>query len=207
LHAAGDALSASLGDGEFLFLSRLLQVDPAAGFIVIACSDVKQANSALLAARSVTFGCNHEGTHYEFLAAEPRETQYRGVPAFQLAFPATMLALQRRLSARIPVPPKVPLQCEIRLGALSFDAKVIDISASGLGAVVYDPAIRLEVGMRLRTRIEHPRHAPVQAEMEVRHVSRVTSSAGQVSRAGCLFLGAPADIEDLIQLFITELGA
>lgn len=207
IHAAGDVVSATLKGGELLFLSRLLQVDAAGALIVLACSEVKEANSALLAAPAVAFACNHEGAHYEFVAGDPREAQYRGVPALQLGFPAALLAVQRRSTPRIRVPPKVPLGCEIRAGALSFDAKVIDISLSGLGAIVFDLAIRLEAGMRLAARIEHPERPAVEVDLEVRHVSRVASSeGGYVSRAGCRFVGTPKDIEDLIRLFVTELG-
>lgn len=208
MHGAGELVTASVSGGEQLFLSRLLRVDAAAGVIVLACSDIKQANSALLAAHAVALACNHEGTHYEFVAARPRETQYRGVLAFELDFPPALVVLQRRAAPRIAVPPKVPLRCELRAGVLSFDAQVIDISLKGMGAVIYDPAIQLERGMRLEARIVHPSRAPVDADVEVRHVSRVQSSDGaEISRAGCRFVGAPQDIEDLIRVFVTELGA
>ena len=201
-------MSASLGGGEQLFLSRLLRVDASAGVIVLACSDVKRANTALLQASAVTLACNHAGTHYEFTAARPREAGYRGVPALELDFPSALVALQRRVTRRIPVPPQVPLACELSAGALSFDAKVIDISLNGLGAVIYDPAVHLETGMRLAARILHPARAPVLVDLEVRHVSRVASSeGGHVSRAGCRFVGAPRDLEDLIRVFVSELGA
>jgi len=210
MHADGDAVTASIESGEVLFVSRLLQVDPAQNAMALAFSEEKHANSALLAERAVTFRCNHRGVHYEFTAGNPHEIQHAGTPAIRLALPPAMLALQRRTQARTPVPPpRVPLRCEISLGALSFDAAVVDISPSGMGAVVYEASIRIDPGTRIeRARILHPQRAPVTVDLEVRHVSRILLPDGRpAQRAGCRLFAAAGDIEDLIRLFLTELGA
>jgi c-di-GMP-binding flagellar brake protein YcgR len=204
----GDAVAASLESGEALFLSRLLEVEPRQGTLVLACSDHKHANSALLAVRRVRLRCNHRGAHYEFSADEPRETEFQGQAALRLQLPDALVAFQRRAHARFAVPPRVPLRCEISLGALSFDADVVDVSLGGIGALVYDDRIRLDPGTRIeRARIRHPLRAPVVADLEIRHVSRVLLPDGRAAnRAGCRILAAAADLEDLIRLFVTQLG-
>lgn len=209
IRAAGDTLTASFESGELLFLSRLLSVDPEAGYFVIAWSESKQANAALLASRSIAFCCNLQGTRYEFVAADPRQIRSAGAPAIQLSFPAGMLALRRRAQVRIAVPPPLILHCQIKAGPVSYSAQMVDISMDGIGAILYDLSIQLEPGARLEAaRIMHPQRDPVVVDLEVRHVTRVSlREGGYANRAGCRFIGAPKDIEDLIRLFVTALGA
>jgi len=203
--AQGDPVTASVGGGEVLFVSRLVRVEP--GAIVLACADEKRANSALLAETVVSFACNHNGVHYRFAAGEPREAEHDGLPAIRLVRPTALVALQRRLHARTAVPPAVELRCDIRLGPLTFQAQVVDISIGGLGSILYEAGVRLEPGMRIeQATIRHPERDILLVDLEVRHVSRVLLPNGRVGhRAGCRIIAAPADLEALIRLFVTEL--
>jgi c-di-GMP-binding flagellar brake protein YcgR len=205
---SGVPLAASLRSGEVLFLSCLLRIDREQRTIVVACSDVKHANSELFASAAVAFGCNHEGIHYEFFAAEPRETEHAGKPAIELSFPVALLMLQRRKQPRAAIPPELPLRCEVRLGPMAFDAQVIDVGLDALGVIVYDPAIRIEPGLRLEgVRIVHPEREAVVIDLEVQHVSKTVLKDGTyANRAGCRILGTRKDIEDLIRLFVSDLG-
>lgn len=207
--AAGETLSASLPPDDTLFLSRLLHVDPEAGSIVVAWSTSKAANLAILATRRVSFGCSHEGAHFEFLASEPREIDHCGQPGIQFAVPGSLLVLHRRAHPRYAVPPRVPLSCEISLGPMAFEAKIVDISTNGIGAIIYDAGICLESGMLLRhTRIARPRSRPVLVDLEVRHISRIVlPGGGGAHKAGCRIIGAAGEVESLIRFFITELDA
>ena len=69
----------------------------------------------------------------------------------------------------------------------------LDTGGGGIGAIVHDPAVRLEVGTVLaRASIELPGHAPVLASIEVRHVGKVTRAGGvgrrpRMERAWTLF--------------------
>jgi c-di-GMP-binding flagellar brake protein YcgR len=208
MRAAGNPVTASLERGEHLFLSRLLRVDPRNQAIVVACSELRSANHALLSSATATFSCNHRGVHYEFVAANPNEVEFEGAPAIQLSFPTALLALHRRAQPRFMVPPRVPLRCVVEWGPVSFDARVVDISRQGIGAIVYDPGIRLEPGTRLpRARIEHPARS-IMVALEVRHARKVTLPGGKPAlRAGCRLIGAQHDLEDLIRLFVTDLDA
>jgi len=202
----GEPITASLDDGRHLFLSRLLRVDVQNQAIVFACSELRSANHALLACASVTFSCNHRGVHYEFVAAHPNEIDLGGAPAIQLSFPTALMALHRRAQVRYLLPPRVPLRCVIDWSPMSFEARVVDISREGIGAILYDPGVRLEVGTRLsRARIEHPERS-VLVGLEVRHARRITlPDARPAVRAGCRLIGARHDLDDLISLFVTDL--
>ncbi|MBI1942551.1 MAG: flagellar brake protein [Betaproteobacteria bacterium] len=205
---AGDLLTASVQGGQQLFLSRLLRVDRRNRLIVVACSELRAANHALLESGTATFSCNHRGVHFEFMAGRPHEVEFAGTAAIQLDFPSALLALHRRAYPRFALPPRVPLRCVIEWGPVSFDARVVDISRQGIGAIIYGTGIRLEPGTRLpRARIEHPQRS-VMVGLEVRHARKVVLPDGRPAmRAGCRLIGARHDLEDLIRLFVTDLDS
>ncbi|MGQ0654126.1 MAG: flagellar brake protein [Betaproteobacteria bacterium] len=202
-----DVVTASVGHNELLFLTRLLEVDAAQRIIVVAFCENKPANAALLEERQATFRCNHRATHYEFTAGNAREVDHGGAPAVALDFPDALVALQRRAHPRHEGVPRVPLRCEVRLGVLSFDAHIVDISLQGLGALIYDAGVRLEPGSVLKgVRILHPERASITVDLELRYLRPVMLRDGtRAVRAGCRILGKPQDIEALMRLFVTEL--
>src|SRR5262249_45114005 len=52
----------------------------------------------------------------------------------------------KRAHPRRIVPAAVSLRCEMRVGALSLEAAVVDVSLGGLGTLIYDSRVRLEPG-------------------------------------------------------------
>ena len=205
---AGDLLFADLESEDHLFITRLLEVDARGGTMTTRWSESKEANALVMDKHSVTFNANHAGLHYHFVADHPREIESGRQPAIQFSLPGTMLAAQRRAAPRFKVPPRVPLRCEITLGPMSFDALVVDVSLGGIGAIIYDPSIRLDVGMIVpRARILLPGHAPVLAALEVRHIRTVTRAGGTIAkRAGCRFIAPSAGIEALVRLFLSAVA-
>lgn len=209
MRASGDALSADLESEEHLFVSRLLEVDARNRTMTIGWSESKEANALIVQRSSITFNANHQGLHFRFVADGPRQTDFGNRPAVQLGLPRAMFAMQRRALPRYIVPPTVPLKCEISLGPMSFDALVVDLSLGGIGAILYDPSIRLDVGMTIpRARIVLPAHAPVLAALEVRNIRTLTRADGTlVKRAGCRFIAPGSGIEALVSLFLAAVEA
>jgi c-di-GMP-binding flagellar brake protein YcgR len=207
--ADGDLVTAVWHEGERLFLSRLLRVDPVASRFVVAYDATREANAALLVSSTVTFTCNHRGAHYNFVATAPCAIEHEGAAAIRFAFPLALFAHQRRTQPRIQAPARIPLRCEIPWGPLSIDAQVVDVSLDGIGTIVYGTDIQLPTGTKLeQAQIIHPDRAPVVIDLEVRYSIRVTGSDGTPAmRSGCRFLGASQDLHDLIRLFVTELDA
>jgi c-di-GMP-binding flagellar brake protein YcgR len=204
---AGDTLTANL-PSQLLFLSRLLYVEPVKGYMLLSYCDHKPANTAVLGARSVTFRCNHRGAQFAFSGGTPQQTVHSGQPCIQCGLPTAMLAMQqRRALPRVQVPVHAPVDCDVRMGVLSFDAKVVDVSLDGIGTLVSDGTIPLCAGTRLeRARIRHPQREPLYVDLEVCYVSRVTLANGErASRIGCKILSSPEDLEELIRLFIIDL--
>jgi len=106
------------------------------------------------------------------------------------------------------LPATVSLHCEMRVGSLTLHAAVVDISLGGLGTLVYDARVRLEPGMRIgRARILHGSSDPVIVDLEVSNVSAIVDREGKpANRAGCMILGSRKTLEDLVLMFISDLG-
>ena len=106
------------------------------------------------------------------------------------------------------MPAKVALRCDMRVGALSLEAAVVDISLGGMGTLVYDSRVRLEPGMRIeRARILHGSNDPVVVDLEISNVTPVVDQEGRAAnRAGCMIRGSRQTLEDLVRMFISDLG-
>jgi c-di-GMP-binding flagellar brake protein YcgR len=202
-----DALMANL-PSQLMFLSQLLYVEPVKGYILLANSNHKAANTAALALPKLTLRCSHRGSQFAFSGGAPHAVVHCGQSCIQCGMPTLMLAMQQRRAVnRAAVPAQAPVYCEVRMGPLTFDAKVIDVSLDGIGTLVSEPTIPLCAGTRLeRARIRHAQHAPIEVDLEVRYLTRVKLPSGeQASRIGCRILSSPQDLEELIRLFIVDL--
>jgi c-di-GMP-binding flagellar brake protein YcgR len=200
-------VSASLSS-KVLFLSRLLCVDPVKQHLLLAYSDHKAANSAVLAASSVTFKCNHRGAQFAFSCGSPRQAMHERQPAIQVAMPTAMLGVQhRRAPQRMQVPAQANVDCQLRMGTLAFSARLVDMSLGGMCFLLCEDVVPLCAGTRLEgARIRHPEREPLVVDVEVRHVHSVTLPDGRrATRIGCRIVGAPEDLEELIRLFIIDL--
>ena len=106
------------------------------------------------------------------------------------------------------LPATVALRCEMRIGSLTLEAAVVDVSLGGMGTLVYDARVRLEPGMRVeRARILHANSEPVIVTLEVSNVSAVVDRDGRpANRAGCIIHGSRQTLEELVRMFIADLG-
>ena len=202
-----DTLAADL-PAQVMFLSHLLEVEPVEGYMLLAYSDYKAANGAALAAPRLTLRCNHRGALFAFAGDAPRAVTRAGQPCIRCGLPAMVVATQqRRTATRVAVPNEAPIDCELRMGPLSFTARVLDVSLDGIGTLVSDPTIPLCAGTRMeRARIRHPQHPPIEVDLEIRNVTQVRLAHGErASRVGCRIVSSPADLEELIRLFIIDL--
>lgn len=203
----GATVSARLPDKP-LFFSRLLHADPVKRHIRLAWSPQEAANAALLAAPTVILGCTHRGAQFAFSCANPREAVHRDQPAIELGLPAQMLAVQeRRKPQRVQVPAQAQVYCRLRLGLLSFDAKVVDVGLDGAGFMFVEDAVPLCAGTRIEAaKVFHPGRDPLTIDVDVRYVIPVTPEKGpRGTRIGCRISAKPEVLEELIRLFIIDL--
>jgi hypothetical protein len=166
------------------------------------------------AADAPVFECNGypKGTspvsQFAFTGGRPHQAVHRGQACIQCELPTLMLAAQqRRAATRVEVPVRAPVTCTVRMGPVTFDTQVADISLDGMGILVSDSAIPACAGTRLEhARIRHPQSEPIAVDLEVRYVTRVKLPNGErVSRLGCKIIGSPQHLEELIRLFIVDL--
>ena len=86
LASQGDHLCAELGDYKQL-MARMLAVDPAAGYFVIAYGVNKALNSALFARPSTEFTASYQDAHLAFQVSSPSSSVFEGQPAIRFALP------------------------------------------------------------------------------------------------------------------------
>lgn len=203
-------VAADVGDGETLYLTRLLHVDPDKEAMVIAYSEQTTANELLLASPRIAFRANHRRAHIEFECVNPSATRLKGTAAIRLAFPSALTWSQRREHPRIPVPPDLSLRCVAdSTGVIPFEARIVDISLGGMGGIIYDARIKLEVGAVLRDcKIVMPGGDAILVDFEVRYTAPIAGPDGRAAcRSGVRFLNRPKGIEALINLFVRDLDA
>ena len=191
-----------------LFLSRLLHVDPAGQFIIIACSRDKPANQALVMRSALVLHANLDNAHIEFAASDPVDVMFEDVAAIRLRFPDALLRLRRREHPRFHVTPSVPLRCVADSGGFApFEARITDISVGGMGAMFHDVEINLPAGTVLKKcKIVHPRGNAVVVDVEVCYSVRVRLPDGEwVCRSGFRFLEQPPGLAELIKIFVLDL--
>lgn len=203
-------VAADVGDGETLYLTRLLHVDPDKEAMVIAYSEQATANELLLDSPRIAFRANHRRAHIEFECVNPSATRFKGTAAIRLGFPSALTWSQRREHPRIPVPPNLSLRCVAdSSGVIPFEARIVDVSLGGMGGIIYDAPIKLEVGAVLRDcKIVIPGGDAILVDLEVRYTAPIAGPDGRAAcRSGVRFLNRPKGIEALINLFVRDLDA
>jgi c-di-GMP-binding flagellar brake protein YcgR len=202
----GAAVTARLSD--LMFLSRLLSFDPAQQQVMLAYCDHKPANSAVLAARSVTFICNHRGAQFAFACTKPLQGMHSGQPAIRTTAPTIMLALQHgRNRTRTQMPSEADVRCELWMGVISFEARLVDMSLDGKAFLLGDPGIPVCAGTRLQAaRIRHGEREPLVVDIEVDQVMHAAPHNGKrATRIGCRIVAEREQMEKIIRLFIIDL--
>jgi len=203
----GDAVTASL-PSDVMFLSRLVSLDATEQQLMLAYSDHKPANSAVLASPSVTLRCNHRGAQFAFSCSKPRQGTHSGRPAIRMTAPRIVLAAQPRQGlARTQLPREADVRCELRMGLLSFAARLVDVGLDGKAFIVGDPAIPLCDGTRLPgARVRHGERESMVVDLEVdKVVQAVLPDGKRATRIGCRIVAEREQLEKIIRLFIIDL--
>ena len=161
-----------LQNGELLFESRLVHVDPGAQHITLELSPSNAANKALLAQSRCILCTWLDGWRLEFAAASPKlaatPNSPSRAPAIRLDFPE-VLSRWKRAHERAGPGQGIALLCVADSGGIMpFEAQVVDISQEGLGFLIHAGSITLEPGTLLKSCvIELPGNPPYEADLEV----------------------------------------
>ena len=194
--------------GQVIFLSRLVEADPVKQRVLLAYSDYKLANTALLSANTVTFRCHHRWGQFAFNCNRPRPVSHGERPAIEMVSPAIMIGLQHRRKVMRPHAPLEPaeLPCELRLGLISFGARLVDMSLDGRAFLLADPGLPVCSGTRLDgIRIRPRGREPLVVDVEVSHViPAVLPNGERATRIGCRIIAEDSAMEQLVRLFIID---
>lgn len=205
----GDAVTASLPE-DHLFLSRLIWVDGDEHEVLAAPSDHRAANAAVLASPSVTLKCNHRGAQFAFSCDKPQPARHLGEPVIRMTTPRIVLAAQPRHDwPRAKAPPSAPdVRCELRMGLISFAARLVDVGLDGKAYILCDPAVPVCDGTRLngaRVRNAYSRET-LTVDLEIDKVVQAKLPDGApATRIGCRILAGREQLEQMIRLFIVDL--
>lgn len=208
LEARKVPVTSAFADASPLFESHILHVDTTGAFIVMAPSGNEGANSRLMAQARCVFYAEPQGWHIEFISANPEVISHEGRRAIRLSFPTVLVNLFRRESRRASIPTSRRFQCIADDGGvLSFHANITDMSAGGVGLLVYSSAITLEPGTILKgCRIEIDGEPPITVDLEVRYSESTfvqMPDGTQAKRSGCRFVQPPPQIRAILE----KLGA
>lgn len=201
----GDAVTAKL-PSDMMFLSRVVSADESD--VLLAYSDHKPANSALLAAPAVTFTCNHRGAQFAFACKKPRNGTHSGQPAIRMSAPPIVLAAQPRQGmVHGKLPREADVRCQLRMGLQSFGARLVDVGLDGRAFILGDPAIPVCEGTRLQgARVRHDEREILTADLHIdKVVQAVLPDGKRATRIGCRVMAERGELEKLIRLFIVDL--
>ncbi len=200
-------VTAYFNQGNEFFLTTVVEVNPAAGRVILDRGPDEEVNRRALVAGKILFVTAQDKVKVQFSAPTLKETLYDGRTAFAIPFPATLLKLQRREFYRLATPMGSPLVCTLpETPAGRLEVTVVDISVGGVGLSGFPLTMTLEIGQKLpAARIVLPHEGTLASALEVRNVQRITLRSGaQVQRAGCRFVDLPPAHQAMIQRYITR---
>ena len=123
--------------------------------------------------------------------------------------PKIMLAMQhhRNQSRAQHLPGEVDVRCELWLGVISFEARLVDMSLDGKAYLVADDGVPVCAGTRLpKTRSVCEGRAPLMVDIVVDQVAHgVQHNGKRATRLGCRIVAKPEKFEKIIRLFIIDL--
>jgi c-di-GMP-binding flagellar brake protein YcgR len=195
--------------GDLMFLSRVLHFDAAAQQVVLAYSDHKPANSAVLTAKSVTFMFNHRGAQFAFSGSKPVHAVHAGQPAIRVGAPKIMLAMQhhRNQTRAQHLPSEPDVRCELWMGVISFEGRLVDMSLDGKAYLLVDAGVPVCAGTRLpKSRILCEEREPVVVDIDVDQVNLgVQHNGKRATRIGCRIVTDRERLDKISKLFVIDL--
>jgi hypothetical protein len=201
-----DTVTATLE--SVIFLSRVMSMDAEDHSVLLEYSDHKPANSALLAAQSVKFRCNHRGAQFAFACKKPRQAMHSGQPAIRMSAPPIVLGAQPGHGVRTPLPRPTEVRCDLRMGLQLFAARLVDVGLDGKAYIEGDPAIPVCDGTMLKGARLRPGNAePMTVDLDVEKVVQSKLPDGsRGTRIGCRLVVDRSKLEEIIRLFIVDLA-
>lgn len=180
---------------------RLLHADCGGGTLLFSEVSSGAADSAYAGDAYMTLSCGCASGRAEFVVAGTELVEIPDGHAMRTAFPAVLLLYQDRAAARVSVPAAADawLEWEFGTGQVTFRARLLNVGRDGAGALLLEPGLSFDPGMRLKARIVRKGQRPVAVDLEVRYSAPVLLGDGRLAvRAGFRFLETPRGFESLL---------
>jgi c-di-GMP-binding flagellar brake protein YcgR len=211
----GIPLSISFSCDDSVAPSSLIFVDPQSNMLLLEYSPQWQRIQGTMDMHhdiyhgnidyTTMLQCVYEDSKLQFQCGKSTIVDLNGTPVAGLDIPGFMWRFQRRRNRRYKVP---GLKVTLNLGFLEAEAEVADLAMGGMGVVVCDPAVRLEVGEVLHAcTVCVPGAGQILADLTVRHQSRdQIIDSREVIFVGCEFTGLSVSARQLIAQYVGSLA-
>lgn len=180
---------------------RLLHADCEGGLLFFAQESSGAADCAVAGDAYMTLSCGCVSGRAEFVIAGMEQVEFPDGHAIRTAFPDVLLLHQDRVFARVPVPAATDAWLEWEFGTshVTFRARLLDVGLGGAGALLLEPGVCLDPGVRLKARVVRKGLRPVAVDLEVCLSTPVLLDDGRRAvRAGLRFLETPRGLESML---------
>ena len=202
-------VTAYIDGGPFSFVTALLAVTVDGDSIILDASPDEKLNDRATQAEELLCTTRLDGVRVQFSTGTPDRFPHDGYSALRCPFPELAIRLQRREYYRLPVPMSNPVSCTILItdedgSKRPVEARVVDISAGGIGITVPTGTMDMKVGMDFpECHLAIPESGMLQVGLRIRNYFVTTNRSGiEVARVGCEFVKLPNKAMTQIQRYI-----
>jgi len=206
-----NALVRMLVQGERdVCVTSILDIDVAAGTMLVDCSINREQNLRILASKGMRFETTLDKIRIVFIGEDIVSALYEGRPALRCSIPATLVRLQRREFYRMEMPLTSPVRMTIPVvsdaGASIESFTLADISVGGLAVLDNKLLLHPSIGQKMiGCQLMLP-DGVVGTTLVVRNTIELTLLNGKsCRRIGCEFVDLSRANLALVQRYITKL--
>ena len=191
-------------------VTSLLDMDAAAGTILLDCSIDRAQNLRILAKGRIRIETTLDKIRIVFMADNVESATYENRPALRCAIPATLIRLQRREFYRMETPLASPVRVTVPLllegGGVAEAFTLSDISVGGLALLDNKLLLGFGLGHKLTGCTLALPDGAVGTTLVIRNTTELTLLNGKrCRRVGCAFLDLSRGSLASVQRYITKL--
>ncbi|SEF04271.1 c-di-GMP-binding flagellar brake protein YcgR, contains PilZNR and PilZ domains [Burkholderia sp. WP9] len=207
LAAGQDFVTVEFGGRQIV--TQILDVDSRNARFIFDTGSVADDNTALPAARQLTFRSLPGGIRTEFTTVGATPVVFDGLPAFEAPFPSLLYYVQRREFFRVQTPVLDPYIASGRYAdGDSFRLELQDLSLGGIALKTADERFgSLESGTVLRdVALQLGSFGTLRLDLEIVAPRQVSTAKGDRRFViGCKFVATPGPAERTLQRVVTQL--
>ena len=202
-------ITASVG-GEDFFLTSIVSVDDAEGYLMLECDRGGKHVERILRKQRLLCSTTLDKIKIQFVCARIEIDTCEGKDVFKAELPHDLVRLQRREYYRMTTPIVTPVKCTILKPAndarATVDLNLIDISCGGIAVLTPPELFTPELGTHYECTIHLPGTAALRTRVEARNAFMMKLANGKVAqRSGFAFVDLRESALSTIQRYIMAL--